>query len=285
MQVIFNADDFGYSTNVNAAVIQAHKHGVLTSASLMVTGNAVDEAIRIAQDTPTLAVGLHIVLLQGRAVLPAGAIPDLVDQNGYFEGHPVKAGVRYFINPKVQKQIQLELEAQFKRFTETELTLSHVNGHLNIHMHPTVLHLLINLAEKYQAHGLRVPRDEFWKSIHYDRRHPGTKLMWAITFYLLVQSSKRKLERQSCTITHRVYGLMQSGQMQDNYVLGLLNSLNVPTAEIYFHPSILETGDPLGPNLRDFQCLLNPKIKELIHQRGIQLATYTDLYEEQGRHD
>ena len=57
--VIFNADDFGASTGINRGVIEAHENGVVTSASLMVTGGQCSEAAAMARDHPGLAVGLH----------------------------------------------------------------------------------------------------------------------------------------------------------------------------------------------------------------------------------
>jgi len=57
--VVFNADDFGASSGINRGVVEAHRSGVVTSASLMVTGRAVDEARGLAAENPALAVGLH----------------------------------------------------------------------------------------------------------------------------------------------------------------------------------------------------------------------------------
>src|SRR5439155_11651570 len=89
------ADDFGAAPEVNAAVVRAHRDGILTSTSLMVTGDAVEEAVRLARETPTHAVGLHLVLAQGRPAAPPAEIPDLVAEDGAFRPGPVTTGVRY----------------------------------------------------------------------------------------------------------------------------------------------------------------------------------------------
>jgi predicted glycoside hydrolase/deacetylase ChbG (UPF0249 family) len=57
--LIVNADDFGASTGVNRGIVECHRDGIVTSASLMVTGAAVREAAALSEDNPELAIGLH----------------------------------------------------------------------------------------------------------------------------------------------------------------------------------------------------------------------------------
>jgi hypothetical protein len=93
MQVILTADDFGRSAAINAAVLRAHREGVLTSASLMVAGEAAEEAVALARETPSLAVGLHLVAVDGPTVLSQGEIPHLVDEWGRLPADPVRLGL------------------------------------------------------------------------------------------------------------------------------------------------------------------------------------------------
>jgi hopanoid biosynthesis associated protein HpnK len=281
--LIVNADDFGRSPGINAATIRAHREGVLTSASLMVTGEALDEAVALARETPSLAVGLHLVTVGGPAVLPAYEIPHLVDNKGCFPNDPFRSGVRYFFSTAARRELGQELAAQFERFAATGIPLSHVDGHLNMHVHPTIFDLLLPLAEAYEAHGLRLPRDDLWLSLGYDRRRPGTKVLWAIVFGLLSRRCLDRLRDRRLAVAHRVYGLMQSGHMQESYVIGLLRSLRVPTAEIYFHPDLDARGEVLGPNPGDLATLLSPSIRQVIREHGMRLATYATLVEDEGK--
>jgi hopanoid biosynthesis associated protein HpnK len=285
-QIILNADDFGRSAGINAAVMEAHRRGVLTSASLMVMGDAVEEAVILARDTPTLAVGLHVVVAAGRAALPHGQIPHIVDHSGYFPGDPFRIGLRYFFSRMAQEELSREMEAQFDRFAATGLALSHVDGHLHMHVHPTVLSLLLPLAVRYGAHGLRVPRDDYWLALGYDRHRAGINAVQAIVFGLLCRRCARSLASHNSTdgdkryplvAADRVYGLMQTGQMQEAYVLRVLRRLRVPTAELYFHPSRLPEGEPLGPNPGDLAALLSPAVRQTIQEQGLSLATYPTL--------
>lgn len=279
MQIILNADDFGRSASVNSAIFRAHREGMLTSTSLMVTGDAVDEAVALAHRAPTLAVGLHLVVVAGRAVLPPDRIPHIVDDKGCFAEDPLRAGLHYFVSRAARLELAEELKAQFRRFAATGLPLSHVDSHLHMHLHPTVLDLLLPLAIEYGAKGLRLPRDDLWLSLAYDRRRAGTKIAWSIVFGVLAWYCWGRIGRR-LSVTRQVYGLMQTGQMEEAYVLSVLRHLQVPSVELYFHPSTWLEGGPLGPNPGDLDALLSPSVRRAIEERGMHLATYSSLNSE-----
>jgi hopanoid biosynthesis associated protein HpnK len=277
MQVIINADDFGRSPTINAAVIQAHTQGILTSASLMTAGEAFDDAVSLASDHPTLAVGLHLVVSNGRATLPARSIPDLVTPDGYFSFSPVKAGLAYYFSPRHRRQLELEIQAQFERFASTCLPLSHVDGHLHLHMHPTVFKTLLPLAQEYGANGVRLPHDDLSLALRYDPSGAVTKTAWAFVFGWLVRWARPRLEHACLISPKRVYGLMQSGKMHVDYVSSVLNSLDEPSAELYFHPDQAANTEVYGPNQGDLQALIDPGIAAILAERGIHRITYALL--------
>src|ERR1700761_5356760 len=99
IRLIVTSDDFGASLTVNEAVEQAHVHGILTAASLMVAGDAAADAVARAKRLPTLGVGLHLVLVEGRPMLPTSQVPDLVDATGHFRTNMVGAGITIFAKP------------------------------------------------------------------------------------------------------------------------------------------------------------------------------------------
>jgi hopanoid biosynthesis associated protein HpnK len=233
MEVIFNADDFGRSSDINRAVLQAHREGVLTSASLMVTGDAVDEAVALARVTPSLAVGLHLALSDGRPASSPDELPHLLCSRDRFPTNPARVWIRYTSCAAARAEMVRELGAQFERFIATGLPLDHVNSHQHIHMQPAVFHALLPLARQYGARGMRLPRDDFGLAIHYDRRGALIKAVWAAVFGVLCRRYARALgvatprARQPAAahglaVTDRVYGLMQSGRMEEAYVLQVL---------------------------------------------------------------
>jgi len=276
-QVIFTADDFGRSTAINQAIVQAHQRGVLTSASLMVTGEAVSEAVALARANPSLAVGLHVVVAEGRSVLPRGDVPHLVDGSGRFCADPARAGLYYFFNRQARAELAQEVRAQFERFAASGLPLSHVDGHMHLHLHPAIFPLILSLAEQYGAYGLRLPRDDLGPALCYEPGRAGTKLLWWVAFGLLGRWCCSRLKDSHLVTTERVYGLLQTGRMAEEYVVHLLRRLRVPSAEFYFHPTLAPNSEPLGPNPGDLETLLSPVVRHTIEEVGLRLATYATL--------
>jgi hopanoid biosynthesis associated protein HpnK len=246
----------------------------------MVSGSAADEAISLAHENPTLAIGLHLVVISGQPTLPPSKIPHLVDNHGCFLNTPITSGIRYFFNKSFRGELENEIRAQFEKFLSTGLKLSHVDGHLHMHLHPTVFSIILPMAKSFGAKGLRLPRDDPWLSLRYDPHRATLKLIWTILFGLLNRWCLTRLNGYSLATTDRVYGFLQSGQMQEAYVKRLLENINIPTAELYFHPDTAYQGNKLGPNPGDLATLLSLSIREIIHERGILLTTYPNLESE-----
>ncbi len=283
MEIIINADDFGASVEVNRAVEIAYNRGILTSASLMVTGDAFDDALRRVPRMPGLSIGLHLVLTEGQPALPPDQIPHLVGQNGRFYSNPAQAGLLYFFFPACRKELSKEVRAQFERFAETGLTPSHLNGHHNIHVHPVLLPILLPLLMKYHVAGIRIPRDDLPLSLRFSHEKIGGKAVTTLIFNLLSGWMARQLKGSPVKSTRRVYGNLQSGHMDEAYLQRVLSEVNQPTIEVYFHPSTARTPIPLGANRADLDALLSPKIRSLIAQRHLNLCSYSTLSETLGK--
>lgn len=279
-QLIISADDFGASEAVNAAVVKARRHGMLTSASLMVTGSAVREAVAIAGDDPGLAVGLHLTLSDGRSLLPPAAIPDIVSETGEFLKNPVTTGLKYFFDQRARRQLRLEIEAQFEAFAETGIRLSHVDGHQNLHAHPVILPVVIELATRHGAHGIRVPHDPLLPNIRADRSHLARKAGLALAHAYLARVCTRQTDRTLLARCEVSIGSLMSGRMNSGYVMRMLQAIDCRSAEIYFHPADLpeEQGcDSQGPNAGDLRALLDPALREFIAEGGVELTNYEGI--------
>ena len=265
IQLIVNADDFGCSTSVNAAVAQAHTFGTLTSASLMVTGEAAGEAAAIAGDHPNLAVGLHLTLSRARSILPGNAIPNLVDMRGRFSDDPIAASLKYYFSAAARRQLASEIEAQFEAFVRLGIPMSHVDGHQHLHAHPVVLPIVIRLAQEYGAHGIRVPREP--KAL---RGFGQAYLAW---------KCRRLLRNSALARCDYCIGGLMSGRMNPDYIIDVLDRLPAKTVEAYFHPSTQPSREALGPNPGDLATLLDPRFRDYIAAH-CQLATYESLSRE-----
>jgi hopanoid biosynthesis associated protein HpnK len=280
-RLIVNADDFGMSEEVNHAIIRAHKEGVLTSTSLMVTGAAFEGAVKLARENPRLATGIHIVTVVGRSVLSHVEIPSLVDREGNFSNHPTAAGLKYFFSPRARRELKKEIAAQFDKFHSTGLRLSHIDGHLHLHVHPVIFNAALQLGLKYGARRMRVPEEERHLALGFDRENALQKMIHALLFGGLGRYMKRKLKARGFTVPERVYGNLQSGRMNEQYFLYALDNLSAATNEIYFHPAVYPARRSLTADERqcfvEFQALTSDRVKERLDELGIRLSNYFDL--------
>ncbi len=279
LRLIVNGDDYGRDTGVNRAIGRAHEQGILTSASLMIAGEAAPAAVSYARSHPALAVGLHLAVTGTRSALPPGQVPHLLDGSGQLPGDPVRAGVACFFSPTVRREIRRELTAQFERFRDAGLDLSHVDSHHLMHLHPVLFPIVVALAEQYGARAIRLPRDDLRRTLSLDRARVAGKVTWAAIYALLCRLADLRLARSALGRADRVYGLLQSGRMHEAFVAGLLQRIPqcVGSAELYLHPSTETCDGPYGPNPGDLAALLSPRVRQAIDERGAQLTTYPAL--------
>ncbi|MBI4514671.1 MAG: hopanoid biosynthesis-associated protein HpnK [Deltaproteobacteria bacterium] len=281
-RLIVSADDFGMSAGVNAAVLRAHREGILGDASLMVNGAAAAEAIELAHAAPALSVGLHLVLAQGRATLPPRAIPDLVDAGGFFRTQPIRAALGYFFKLGVRQQVRREVCAQIEKFLAAGLTLSHVDGHVNIHLHPTILNLLVALSAQYGIRAVRLTREPLVTALRLDRRHAARKLAEGLTFNALSAYARPRLAAQGVRHPDRLFGLHQSGHLTEAYLLRLLPRLAPGVTELYCHPALLDAEArrwrPANyESEAELAALTSPRVAARIRDLGIDRITYRQL--------
>lgn len=215
-QLVITADDFGAAREVNDAVEQAHRGGVLTAASLMVSAPAAADAVARAKQMPSLRVGLHLTLVDDRPALAAAAIPDLVDGDGFFRRDMARAGAAMFFLPRVRRQLAAEIEAQFKAFAATGLKLDHVNTHKHFHLHPTIAAEMLRIGKKYGMRATRVP---------FETGNPLAAML------------RRRYRKAGMAVADRVYGLKWSGAMTKDRLAGIVAALPEGLSEIYMHPA------------------------------------------------
>lgn len=278
VQLIVNADDFGMSRQVNQGVIRAFSRGVLTSCSLMVSGDAFQEAVELARQNPGLAVGLHLVAICGKAVLPARDIPALVDSEGRFSAQPTRAGLKYYFSPESRRQLRMEIEAQFEKFKATGLPMSHVDGHLHMHVHPVIFGTILDLAPRYGTRAVRVPCGELGPAFRLDQSQYMKKLQHAFLFWMLSRYMRRKLSRQGLVYADRVFGNLLSGRINERHFLGILPSLQPGFHEIYFHPAERPASSPTAEQRQcalELEALLSPAVRSRLQELGIGLSTYS----------
>jgi hopanoid biosynthesis associated protein HpnK len=278
-QLIITSDDFGLSKGVNAAVEKGWQDGILTCASIMAGGAAFDDAVAIARRNPGLQVGLHLTLVQGHSVLPLSQLPGLVNETGCFSDNPVKAGMRYFFDKSLYKPILREIEAQIQKVVDAGIALSHVDGHLNIHLHPTVFGFLTELMPRFGITSFRLSRERLGHNLRFDRQRRFGKTVERIIFGSLSGHARPYLDRLGISYAGEVKGVLNSGRMTEEYLLKIIDGLQAGLTELYFHPGILPDAEitrrmPDYRHEEELAAILSPVVRQKLRDLQITVQNY-----------
>jgi len=235
----------------------------------MVAAPGTQDAVTRARALPSLAVGLHVVLVNGRPALPSSQVPDLVDRNGDFPTDLVAAGVRYFFHPGARRQLEAEIRAQFEAFAQTGLPLDHVNAQNHMHVHPTILATILRIGPEYGMRAVRIPREPFmpsWRSAHRDL---GLRLGNAALLSPWLALMQAQIERAGMLHNDAVLGLSDTGKMTPERVQRLLEQLPASgVTEMYFHP---DTGSD------ELQALCDPSVIRTVRSGAIVTMNFAQL--------
>jgi hopanoid biosynthesis associated protein HpnK len=281
-RVIVNGDDFGLAVPVNEAILEAHCRGILTTASLMVSAEAAADAVERARTTPSLRVGLHVVLVEGRSILPPRAIPDLVNDSGRFSDCPARAGFKYACGRGIRKQLESEIRAQFDAFRETGLPLDHVDTHNHLHLHPRILNLILEVGRDYGLAAMRLPHEPPILSRRISRRSPAARTAAWMALAPLIGFMKRRLRRSGVRCNDYILGMADTGAMTEDLILNAVPHLPPGVAEMYFHPATrrcaeIERTMPAYRHVEEYQALVSDRVRAAFDHAGIRRITYSDL--------
>ncbi|HUO94124.1 MAG TPA: hopanoid biosynthesis-associated protein HpnK [Rhizomicrobium sp.] len=282
-RTIFTADDFGLDQAVNEAVEHAHRDGVLTAASLMVTAPAALDAIARAKRLPALAVGLHLVLVLGEPALPKDEAAALLGRNGSFPDSPAEAGVRYFFSLSARRTLAREIRAQFEAFRRTGLPLDHVDGHTHLHIHPTIFALLLEIGREYGMKAMRVPYENPAASARAAGKERLLRTVVSSAFAPWARNMRRRLGREGVVSNDAQFGFHDTGRMTEELVLRQLEELEPGrVTEFYFHPAtrksdILRAQMPDYLNVQEFEALCSPRLREALTRLDIKPVAFRDL--------
>ena len=242
----------------------------------MVSGAAAADAVARAKRLPSLRVGLHLVLVEGKPVLPASQVPDLVDASGHFRTDMARSGAAMFFLPSVRAQLRAEIEAQFAAFAATGLAFDHVNAHKHFHLHPTIAKLMVEGAIAHRARGARVPLEPQGVLARIEPRKPSGVVALTTPFARALQARFRKA---GIAAPDQVFGLAWSGAMTAPRLKGLLENLPDGLTEIYTHPA---TGPYPGsaPGYQygaELGALTSVELMDLLVREGIKSGGFGDF--------
>ncbi len=255
-----NADDFGYSRDVNEGIVAAHRQGILTSATLMATGAEFHHAVELARDTPTLDVGCHLVLV-GAPGFPATAAS--------------------LIKAIALKRIPIyqELSSQVRKILDAGIVPTHLDTHKHTHLLPPVLKVVARVSQEFRIPWVRRPFDLPLKA---DNVPWKTRLASAASS-LIQPYSTRVLKAHGCRMTDHFAGFRITGRFDALELARLISQLPEGLTEFMCHPGyctaeLRATRTRLKESRRmELDALTAPEVRAMIETAGVRLAGFGEL--------
>jgi chitin disaccharide deacetylase len=261
-KLVVNADDFGFTRDVNQGIVETHRNGILTATTLMATGAAFDDAVRLALENPSLDIGVHLVLV-GEPPFPP----------------TVAQLTRAVMLGRIR--IYEELLAQVRRILDAGLQPTHLDTHKHTHLLPPVLDAVGRLSEEYKIPWVRRPFD-------FPLTPAGPAVSWAKratskSFGIVRRRFARVLARHGCRSTDHFAGFQITGRYSAAELARLIRALPEGSTEFMCHPGFC--GDELrGSRTRlkdsrekELRALTSPEVRAALAESGVELVTYRGL--------
>lgn len=264
-RLIVNADDFGFTRDVNAGIVECHRDGILTATTLMANGDAFDDAVRLSREAPSLDIGCHLVLIGGRSLVSGKAFPASVPEL-------LRALLRRELRPYD------ELRAQIRKILDAGIAPTHLDTHKHTHLAPPVLDAVARVGEEFGIHWVRRPFD-FPVSVHV----PIAKRLTARALTVVRRRMHRVLVAHGLRTTDHFAGFQITGRFRAQELIELLAALPEGSTELMVHPG------RCGAELRaactrlkesreeELKALVAPAVREAVERHGIELIAYSAL--------
>ena len=279
--IVVNADDLGLTVGVNDGIFDAHDHGVLTSASLFAAAPATADAIVRARRRPSLGIGVHLTLVDGRPTLPPRVIPTLIRDDGRFRRSWKPFIVACLRGQVSLAEVELELTAQIERLRSTGITLTHLDTHKHVHAYPPVFTIVSRLASRFGIPVVRVP---------YERRSAaggGADARGTVLLQALLNAAMRPWARRDYRIAElyglgppRFVGRIHTGILGPEALARIVRGLGPGVTELMVHPGyrddeLQRTGTRLlASRARELDLLCRPETRALFLSEGVELLRH-----------
>jgi chitin disaccharide deacetylase len=292
-RLIVNADDFGFTAGVNRAIVEAHTHGIVTSATLMAKGPAFDDAVRLAKQLPRLSVGCHVVLIDGEPVLDAVLLPTITSRNKSEnkDSARFRDGLKSFAGRALAGgldpgEIEAESAAQIRKIQAAGIPVSHIDSHKHTHLFPTVLRPMLRAA---RACGVRAVRNPFGprKPLRSGEllTRPSLWMRYAEVRVLraLAGRFREAAAREGLATPDGTLGIVVTGTLDEKLFRAIAEIIPPGTWEFVCHPGYndadLQKAQTRLHESREIELrvLTTPEVRELLLEQEIDLISYHQL--------
>jgi hopanoid biosynthesis associated protein HpnK len=284
--LIVNADDLGWSEGVNRGIAEAHRSGIVTSASLLANGAAFVLAVELVRTTPGLGVGVHLNLTDGAPTAERETVTSLLSNEGEFAHSPESLLLRMARRAVELNEVEREWDAQIARVREAGIQPTHLDGHKHVHMLPGFFELALRLAKRHGIAAVRVAHEEssLRAALTAGREQNAGIVMkqgvQARGLKLLARDAREIAERAGIAAADYFCGIAQTGELTREGVERLLRGLPEGTTELMVHPGFVdEELKKSATRLREsreqeVRILTDTRIRNIVASEGIRLIDY-----------
>ncbi len=284
--LIVNADDLGWTEGVNRGIAEAHRSGIVTSASLLANGAAFASGVELARATPALGVGVHLNLSDGRPVADRELVPSLVNERGELEARPESLLLRLARRSVPLEEVEREWDAQIRKIRDSGIQATHIDGHRHVQMLPGLFEIALRLAKKHAIPAIRIAHEEssLRSALTAGEKQKGAIVMkqgvQARGLKLLAPDAHEKAERAGIATADYFCGIAQTGELTREGILRLLEILPEGTTELMCHPGyadaeLAKSATRLQRSReQELSILTDTEIRNLVASQGIRLIDY-----------
>jgi len=284
--LIVNADDLAWTEGVNRGIADAHRNGIVTSATLLANGAAFASAVELAKATPSLGVGVHLNLSDGRPVSPPERVPSIVNARGEFVGGPEALVLRVARRNLRLKEVEFEWESQIQKVINAGIQPTHLDGHKHVHMLPGMFEIALRLAKRNGIAAVRISHEasSLRAALSSGENHNVPLVMkqgvQARVLKLLARDARALAEAAGIATTDHFCGIAQTGELTIEGMKCLLQNLPDGTTEMMCHPGFMDKElEESATRLQDsrqleIKILTSPDIRNLVASEGIRLIDY-----------
>jgi hopanoid biosynthesis associated protein HpnK len=284
--LIVNADDLGWTEGVNAGIAEAHRNGIVTSASLLANGAAFGAAVELARSTAGLGVGVHLNLSDGAPAAPRELVPSLTNDAGEFAGGPENLLLRMAKRGLTLREVEQEWDAQIGKVRDAGIEPTHLDGHKHVHMLPGLFEIALRLAKRHGIGAVRVAHEASNLRAALsagDELHAGVVLKQGVQargLKLLARDAREQAQRAGISTADYFCGIAQTGELTKEGLARLLRNLPEGTTELMCHPGysdneLQKTATRLQASRQmELEILTDAGIRNLVASQGIRLIDY-----------
>jgi chitin disaccharide deacetylase len=278
--LLINADDFGLTRGVNRSVIELHRAGVLSSATLMATGAFFADAAALARATPALEVGCHVVLVDGVPALSPAQIPSLCPDGQSFRPSLGRFAVDLHLGRIRPAEIEAEAAAQMRHLQQAGLRVSHLDTHKHTHLFPRVLRPLLQAARACDVPAIRNPFEPAW-AVHATAGSSALRRLQVVFLGAHRRAFLRLIRQVGLATTAGTLGVLATGTPDVPAALGSLLAAmpaGAETWELVCHPGYTDEHlDRVTTRLRASRAKEHAALLKQIPRAGVKIGSWRDL--------